>query len=77
VVDGLAAAVDEDGSHADGFEEDHVGEELLDGEFILERAAPQLDDHDAVPKLSDPAHGFDEDVGFADGFVHVGESRCK
>jgi hypothetical protein len=69
--DGLSPAVNQHGAHADRFHENHVGEKVSHRLGVFERAPPQLDHDQPVAKAADPAHGFDQDFGFAKGVVHA------
>ncbi len=69
-VDGLAAAVDEDGTQADRLHEDHVLERGFEGGGVFHRAAAQLDDRQLIAEHADVAAGLDEGFGLANGVVH-------
>src|SRR5687768_17331670 len=62
-VDGLAATMDEDGAHADGFHEDDVLQRGVQGIGVFHGAAAQLDDGQAVAKVADVTERLDEGFG--------------
>ncbi len=64
--DRLAAAVDEHGIDADGFEEDDIAQEALDDVFVLHGAAAVFDDEELAAKFLDEGQRLDEGFG-ADG----------
>ena len=66
VGDGLAAAVDDDGAHADGLHEDDVGEDFAELVIVVHEGAAEFDDDDFFVEALDVAEGFDERLGFFD-----------
>ena len=63
-ADGRAAAMHDDGPHADRLHEDDVDEQVPQGRFVFQHAAAQLDDRNLIAELANPAQGFDQHVGF-------------
>ena len=75
----LAAAVDDDGAHADGMHEDDVGEDFAELVVVVHEGAAELDDDEFFIEPLDVAEGLDEGVGFFKysgfhGDVHAGNS---
>ena len=63
-----AAAVDHHRPHADGLHEDDVQQQMDHRPIVFHDAAAELDDGDFAAELADPREGFDQDVGFLNGF---------
>ena len=61
--DRLAAAVNEHGIDADGFEEDDVAQEAFDDLLVLHGAAAVFDDEERAAKFLDIGQRFDEGFG--------------
>ena len=70
-VDRLAAAVDQDGPHADRLHEDDVLQRGLERLGVLHGAAAELDDRQPIAELADVAERLDQHVRFANGIVHT------
>ena len=69
-ADCLAAPVDQDGLHSYRFHEDHVGQAAFDSLWIVQSAAAKFDDDISSTEVANPLHGLQQDISFADGFVH-------
>ncbi len=77
VGDGFAAAVNDDGAHADSLHEDNVGEDFAELFIGVHEGASDLDDDDFFIEALDVGEGFNEGVGFVDnggvkGGIHGG-----
>ena len=75
-ADSIAVLIDlpppwiEDRPHADRFHEQHVAQAAVDGSGSSSGTAAELDDDVPIAELANPAEGFDENAGLANGFVH-------
>ncbi len=69
-VDGLAAAMDDDGAEADATHEGDVLEDVADDVGVVHGGAAELDDDGFAPEPLDVRQGLDEDAGFLDGLFH-------
>lgn len=70
-VDGGTATVDDDGSHADGFHEDDVEQDMVHGGGIFHEATTEFDNGCFSTEAANPPHCLDQGIGLGDGFVHV------
>jgi hypothetical protein len=74
--DGFAAAVDDDGVDADGFEEDDVFEEGVDDGGVFHGTAADLDEEGAAAVGLHVGQGFEEDGSFS-GLLGEGHSDSE
>ena len=63
--------------HADGLHEDDVQQQVDHRPIVFHHAAAELDDRGLATELADPLEGFDQDVGFLNGFFQRDGSQGR